>query len=102
MGRVGFGEHGPGRARATTGGPPPGVGGSDGQRHAPTRDIKILNLILAGPRSDDPGRSGSHLVANSAILPRMPFRNLGLSSVDICLASSTASEMATGSSISPT
>jgi hypothetical protein len=40
--------------------------------------------------------------ANSAMRPRMPFKKRGLSSVDICLASSTASVMATGSSISVT
>ena len=47
-------------------------------------------------------RGGRQRVANSAIRPRIPLRKRGLSSVDICLASSTASVIATGSSISGT
>jgi hypothetical protein len=60
-----------------------------------------------GPPSR-PGREsgtaggGAQRLANSAIRPRMPLRKRGESSVDICLASSTASLIATGSSISPT
>lgn len=55
----------------------------------------------AGPESAFGARVGQR-VANSAMRPRMPFRKRGLSSVDICLASSTASVIATGSSISET
>jgi len=59
----------------------------------------ILSIMPTRPAKP---QLNAYRVANSAMRPRMPLRKRGLSSVDICFASSTASVIATGSSISGT
>ena len=69
---------------------------------ATPRLIRRRDGGTATPPAGRARAAGGYGAANSAIRPSRPLRKRGESSVDICRASSTASVIATASSISST